>query len=116
MTGEEAYLRRLAMSSSTAIISPFEPTVGVGDGDTVDEGRLARPEPHHVEPDITSSEVVTTTSIQSDGFEAKVKAQREMAAAIAARLVANAPLQPPPEPLDPQYEQSEKYVLVIVLF
>lgn len=81
----------------------------------MDTDSLARPEPHQIETDSTHSETVPT-SIPSAGFEAKVKAQREMAAAIAARLVANAPPQPPPEPLDPQNEQSERYFFVIVLF
>lgn len=111
MTGEEAYLRRLAMSnmsnlnSAAAVSTSIESPVQTEDGEAVYQRPVALIP--SLDTEQTEKVTIQTQFLQSDSsstsappidFEAKVKAQREAAAAIAARLVANAP-PPPPQPL-----------------
>ncbi|KAF8590475.1 hypothetical protein K439DRAFT_1651147 [Ramaria rubella] len=121
MTGEEAYLRRLAMSTRTEPIAPpASPSLPASrppdDGEEAYRRRveMSRPParandsnetpppfdgaafaPPPVVPPPSAAMVATTSGQPSIDLEARIKAQRDAAAAIAARLAAIAPVTDP---------------------
>ena len=138
MTGEEAYLRRMAMSSKAPAEAASIPSTGpafqsVNDGEEAYRRRveMSRPPPKletpppfdgaafappPLVPPPSAVPPATTTNQSVADLDARIKAQRDAAAAVAARLAAIAPpTELVPAPTAEPSTSSEKCVLCYAL-